>query len=99
MKTYIYKSIAMMFAAGALMTSCSDFLDAENKTAAGVEADEYFGKNPNELLVTVYSNLKSLVTQVDIHDHGTDLYFNTRGHAAGSFNDYSLTPENGTVQS
>ena len=29
-----------MFAAGALMTSCSDFLDAENKTAAGVEADE-----------------------------------------------------------
>ena len=81
------------------MTSCSDFLDAENKTAAGQEADEYFSKSPNELLVTVYSNLKSLVTQVDIHDHGTDLYFNTRGHAAGSFNDYSLTPENGTVQS
>lgn len=89
----------MLFAAGAIMSSCSDFLDAENKTAAGVEADEYFGKTPNELLVTVYSNLKSLVTQVDIHDQGTDLFFNTRGHAAGSFNDYSLTPENGTVQS
>lgn len=89
----------MLFAAGAIMSSCSDFLDAENKTAAGVEADEYFGKTPNELLVAVYSNLKSLVTQVDIHDQGTDLFFNTRGHAAGSFNDYSLTPENGTVQS
>ena len=99
MKKYVYKSIAMLFAAGAIMSSCSDFLDAENKTAAGVEADEYFGKTPNELLVTVYSNLKSLVTQVDIHDQGTDLFFNTRGHAAGSFNDYSLTPENGTVQS
>ena len=89
----------MMFAAGALMTSCSDFLDAENKTAAGIEAGDYFGKSPNDLLVTVYSNLKSIVTQVDIHDQGTDLYFNTRGHAAGSFNDYTLTPENGTVQS
>ena len=99
MKKYVYKSIAMLFAAGAIMSSCSDFLDAENKTAAGVEADEYFGKTPNELLVTVYSNLKSLVPQVDIHDQGTDLFFNTRGHAAGSFNDYSLTPENGTVQS
>lgn len=99
MKKYVYKSIAMLFAAGAIMSSCSDFLDAENKTAAGVEADEYFGKTPNELLVAVYSNLKSLVTQVDIHDQGTDLFFNTRGHAAGSFNDYSLTPENGTVQS
>lgn len=99
MKRYIYKSIAMMFAAGSLMTSCSDFLDAENKTAAGIEAGDYFGKSPNDLLVTVYSNLKSIVTQVDIHDQGTDLYFNTRGHAAGSFNDYTLTPENGTVQS
>ena len=99
MKRYIYRSIAMMFAAGALMTSCSDFLDAENKTAAGVEAGDYFGKSPNDLLVTVYSNLKSIVTQVDIHDQGTDLFFNTRGHAAGSFNDYTLTPENGTVQS
>ena len=99
MKRYIYRSIAMMFAAGALMTSCSDFLDAENKTAAGVEAGDYFGKSPSDLLVTVYSNLKSIVTQVDIHDQGTDLFFNTRGHAAGSFNDYTLTPENGTVQS
>ena len=74
MKKYVYKSIAMLFAAGAIMSSCSDFLDAENKTAAGVEADEYFGKTPNELLVAVYSNLKSLVTQVDIHDQGTDLF-------------------------
>lgn len=99
MKNYAYKSIALIFAAGSLMTSCSDFLDAENKTAAGVEADDYFGKSANDLLVTVYSNFKSLVTNVDINEHGTDLYFNTRGHAAGSFNDYSLTPENGTVQS
>lgn len=82
-----------------VLTGCSDFLDAENKTAGGQTAEEYFSSDASELLVTAYSSLKTLATQVDIYEHGTDMFFNTRGHSAGSFNDYTLTPENSTVQS
>lgn len=99
MKKYIFKSMAMLTVAGLSLVSCSDFLDAENKTAGGTEADGYFGKAPSELLVSAYESLKTLSTQVPIYDQGTDMFFNTRGHAGGVFNEYTLTPEDGTVQS
>ena len=99
MKKYIYLSMAAIFSASLTLTSCSDFLDAENKTVGGQTADDYFGNDASELLVTAYNSLKTLATQVDIYEHGTDMFLNTRGHAGGTFNEYTITPENGTVQS
>ena len=98
MKKYIYISMAAFLSLGTL-TGCSDFLDAENKTVGGQTADDYFGNDASELLVTAYQSLKTLATQIDIYENGTDLFFNTRGHAGGNFNEYTLTPENSTVQS
>ena len=81
------------------MTSCSNFLDAENKTAGGQTADEYFGKDPNAMLTATYSSLKSIVFSTDLYSRGTDLYIHTRGKAATEFDTYTLTPENSTVKS
>lgn len=97
-KNIFLTAIAVLFA-GATLTSCSDFLDAENKTAGGQTTDSYFGKDPSSLLTTAYSSFDALVNQVPIYEQGTDLYINTRGHAAGEFNEYSFTPANGTIQS
>ena len=97
MKKYIYLFMVTFLSMGAL-TSCSDFLDAENKKMGGQTADDYFGNDASELLVTTYQSLKTLATYIDIYENGTDMFFNTRGHAGGNFNEYTLTPENGTVQ-
>lgn len=99
MKKYIYISMAALLSMSTSLTSCSDFLDAENKTAGGQTADDYFEADASEFLISAYNSLKTLVAQVDIYEHGTDLFFNTRGHAAGNFNEYTLTPENSTVMS
>lgn len=98
MKKNIYKSMAVLTFVGMTLTGCSDFLDAENKTAGGTEADGYFSKTPSELLVSAYESLKTLSTQVPLFEQGTDMFFNTRGHAGGAFNEYTLTPEDGTVR-
>lgn len=99
MNKYIYKSFAAFMALGLTMSSCSDFLDAENKSAGGNDADSYFSKTPSALLNTAYAELKDLATVIDMNEHGTDMFLNTRGHAAGVFNDYTLTPEDATVKS
>lgn len=98
MKKYIYKSVSAVFLLSIALTSCSDFLDAENKTSGGNDADGYFGKDASELLVSAYESMKIITTQVDIYEHGTDLFFNTRGHSAGVFNDYTLSPEDEKVR-
>lgn len=99
MKKYIYKSMAAIFVLSISLTSCSDFLDAENKTSGGNDADGYFGKDASELLVSAYESMKTITTKIDIYEHGTDLFFNTRGHSGGVFNEYTLSPEDGTVKS
>lgn len=48
MKTYIYKSVIVALFAGVALTSCSDFLDAENKSAGGQTADDYLGNNAGD---------------------------------------------------
>lgn len=97
MKKYIYISMAALFL-GTGLTGCSDFLEAENKTSGGQEAGDYLSSNAESFLVTTYSSLKDIVAQVGINDQGTDLFFNTRGHAGGVYNEYTLTPEEKNVQ-
>lgn len=81
------------------MSSCDKFLDAENKSAGGQTTDSYFGNDVSSLLVSAYSSFNDVINQVPIFEQGTDLYINTRGHAAGAFNEYSFTPATSTFES
>ena len=99
MKKKIYLIIAAALLTGTVFTSCSDFLDAENKSAGGQTADDRFGADATQYLTATYNSLKSIVYNVGLYQQGTDLYINTRGKAQGSYNEYSLTPEDNGVKS
>lgn len=99
MNKKIYISVFAVLLTGLFMTSCSDFLEAENKSAGGQTADDYFGKDPNALLTAAYSSLKSISFSTDFFSRGTDLYIHTRGSSSTEFDTYDMTPENNTVKS
>lgn len=99
MKTKIYITALAALFMGSALTSCSDYLEATNKTAGGQESDAFFSANPDLLLTSAYAALKPIVNQVEIYDMGTDLYINTRGHSAGDFGTYSLAASNATCKS
>ena len=99
MKKSLYITAFSMLFAGITLTGCSDFLDAENKSAGGTTADEFFAKNPTSLLTSTYISLKNFNNQYDITDQGTDLYIPTRGVDPGAFNQFaSLDEENSVVK-
>ncbi len=97
MKKKIYLSTIAVLLAGMTLTSCDDFLEAENRTAGGQTADDYFGQDASTYLVATYNSLKSIVYNPALYCQGTDLYIMTRGKAAGEFNEYTMTDENSTV--
>ncbi len=99
MKKNIYLSVIAALFAGVTLTSCSDFLEAENKTAGGQTADDYFGKDASSLLTSAYESLKATAYNPDMYSRGTDLYIHTRGKVATVFDSYTLTPEDNTVRS
>ncbi len=81
------------------LTSCSDFLDADNKSTGGNDAEKYFSSNPELLLPTAYESLRKFGVQVAIHDYGCDLYMSPK---LGGDNDYAKfqnNAEDGTVKS
>ena len=96
MKKIKYISIVSALFAGLVSTSCSDFLEAENKSAGGT-ADEYFGKDPSSLLVATYEDLRDVAFSTDLYSRGTDLYIHTRGKTPTEFDQYTLTPINNTI--
>lgn len=83
------------------MTSCSDFLEADNKSAGG--DDKSFlstDEGAKSLRTYCYSLLKNIDTNIDINEDGTDLYTTGRGGSPSEFQVYnSLSATNGTVQS
>ena len=99
MKKNIYISVIAALFAGFTLTACSDFLEAENKTAGGQTADDYFGKDPSALLTSAYESMKAYAYIPDMYNRGTDLYIHTRGHAATDFDSYTFTAENSTISS
>lgn len=99
MKKNILLSVIAALFAGFTLTACSDFLEAENKTAGGQTADDFFGKDASSLLTSTYESLKAYAYNPDIFSRGTDLYIHTRGHVATVFDSYTLTPEENTVSS
>ena len=99
MKKNIYLSVIAALFAGFTLTACSDFLEAENKSAGGQTADDYFGKDATSLLTATYSSLKSYAFSTDLYSRGTDLYIHTRGKAVSDFDTYTFNTENGTISS
>jgi len=58
MNKYKYLSVAALASLGLMMTSCDDFLTAENKSAGGQTADDTFSKDASSFLVSSYYNLR-----------------------------------------
>lgn len=83
-------------------TSCSDFLEAENKSAGGDANDPevYFRTSTGiqAFRAYAYQPLKTIVTALDIADDGTDLYETCRGTAPSSFQNYTLTADDQDVE-
>lgn len=99
MKKNLYISVIAALFAGFTLTACSDFLEAENKTAGGQTADDYFGKDPSTLLTSAYESMKAYAYIPDMYNRGTDLYIQTRGKAVTDFCTFTFTAENSTISS
>ena len=97
MKKNIYISVIAGLFAGFTLTACSDFLEAENKSAGGQTADQYFSKDASALLTAAYSSLKSYGFSTDLFSRGTDLYIHTRGKSVSDFDTYTFNTENSTI--
>ena len=97
MKKNIYISVIAALFAGFTLTACSDFLEAENKTAGGQTADDFFSKDASALLTAAYSSLKNYAFSTDLYSRGTDLYIHTRGKAVSDFDTYTFNTENSTI--
>lgn len=98
MKKSLYISAIVFMFAGTLLTSCSDFLEAEDRTNANTDADTYLNSNPTALLMTAYNSLYNFCTEIQLTDEGTDLYMPHRGVAATEFDAYSLNASSAAVQ-
>ena len=99
MKKNIYLSVIAALFAGFTLTACSDFLEAENKSAGGQTAEEIFSKDASSLLTAAYSSLKNYAFSTDLYSRGTDLYIHTRGKSVSDFDTYTFNTENGTISS
>ena len=98
MKKIIYISAIAAMAVGTALTSCSDFLEAENKSAGGQSAEQFFSAKPQTLLYSAFATLQPIADQEEIYNQGTDLYMNTRGRNDGDFGQYNLSSNNTVVQ-
>lgn len=99
MKNIIY--IAAFVITGALLfSSCDDFLEAENKSAGGTLAEDYYSTDAGlqTFLASAYAGLKPMATNVEINEWGTDLYVAVRSKDPGMFHRYTLSAENSTVE-
>lgn len=91
---------ALALAAGLTLTSCSDFLDAENKTAGGQTAEEYFS-TPAGLeawRVNTFYTLRAIATSNAIYDNSADLYWPSRGNGLDEFVQFTLSSETSAVE-
>ncbi len=96
-KLYIYAFAAM---AAMSLGSCSDFLDADNKTAGGQTADDYFStaQGLTSFRTYAYYSLRKVVAQTTIFEDGTDLYIRVRSQTPSSFQQYSVSAEDVEVK-
>lgn len=95
-------TLAAMAGASTLV-GCSDFLEAENKSAGGQTADDYFStaEGLEYYRIYAYSLFKPLVngTYIDMFDDGTDIYWPSRNEGLNFFLLNQTTGEDATVKS
>ena len=95
MKKTLYISAIVALMAGASLTSCSDFLEAKDKSSGGIDDESYFSSNPATLLTSAYVNLRSysdVSSSNNIFDKGTDLYYDqSRSQGKSELDLYSMT--------
>ena len=82
------------------LVSCSDFLDADNKSA-GTNADTYFATAEGiaAAKAQAFYTLRSNAINYNMNCAGTDLYIPVRGKDPGGFQTYSLAANNSDVES
>lgn len=90
---YIYFAAAFSM----VLTGCSDFLDVTNKKNPD-DADKNYGSNPTAMLVSAYDAFRPLAYEINLTEHGTDLYINPRGND-DNISTYLLNPETDNVKS
>lgn len=98
MKKSLYISALAFLLAGTALTSCSDFLEAEDRTNANQDADKYLDGNPQALLMASYNSLYNFAAEVKMTDEGTDLYLAHRGKPASEFDAFSFNPSSADIQ-
>ena len=93
--------LGMALAVGFTLTSCSDFLEADNKSAGGQTADQYFATAAGQAAwrVNTFYSLRKIVTATSILENGTDLYWPSRNRGDDDFVRFSLSGETSDVQS
>lgn len=99
MKRKLYIPV-LALAAMATFSSCDDFLEAENKSAGGLTAEQYFKTEEGlkGLRANAFYSLRAVVTSNAIYENGTDLYWPSRSRGEDDFVRFSLNPENGDCQ-
>ncbi|MCM1356103.1 MAG: RagB/SusD family nutrient uptake outer membrane protein [Staphylococcus sp.] len=95
MKSYKFLGLALL--ASFSLSGCSDFLDADNKTNADQNGEDYFKENPDQILTASYYCFKDIATMIELTDQGADLYINARGADDGTYSLYNLNAEDGKV--
>lgn len=95
MKLYKYLGLAVLTSAS--LTSCSDFLDPDNKSTNNDDADAYISAHPETLRPVTFDAFKFYATHIDLHEEATDLYFVTA--AGDGLGDFLMNAEDGTVKS
>ena len=93
MKSYKYLGFAAL--ASISLSSCSDFLDPDNKSTNNDNADAYISAHPETLRPVTFDAFKYFATHIDLHEEATDLFFVTA--AADGLGDFLINPETGTV--
>ena len=96
------KSIIILMLGGLIsflgLTSCEDFLDADNKSA--VTATEKFSTKEGfeQLVNQAYFTLDTVYEEPEIFCAGTDLYVGIRAAGDATLEGYTLTSDNTTVK-
>lgn len=87
---------ALALAACTVFSSCNDFLEAENKSAGGQTADQYFStpEGLETFRTAAFYSLRSVTTATNIFENSSDLYWPSRGRGDDEFVRFTLSSEN-----
>ena len=84
------------------MTSCEDYLEADNKSAGGNSMESYFGQESNlgGYRDYAYMLLKPLVNggYIEMMENGTDIYWHGNNKKNSTFDKYTITVGDKTVE-